>query len=158
MKQVAAGVGLGLCLWSAGACAGEELAWLAGQWCGQAGEERIEESWLPFADGRSYGVSRTLRGGRVGGFEFLRIEPVGGVATYLAQPGGRAATAFRRTAGGEGWVRFENPAHDFPQRIEYRREGERLRAEIAGPGRDGKEMRIAFQYARCKGEPAPGKG
>jgi hypothetical protein len=29
-------------------------------------------------------------------------------------------------------VRFENPSHDFPQRIEYRRDGNVLRAEASG--------------------------
>lgn len=40
---------------------------------------------------------------------------------YLASPGGRCpATLFRlETLKGE-YVVFANPAHDFPQRIEYR--------------------------------------
>ncbi|MEG3789731.1 DUF6265 family protein [Lysobacter sp. CCNWLW3] len=126
-----------------------DLGWLAGHWCSQADGERIDETWLPATDGRLYGVSRTVRAGKVTGFEFLRIEPVDGVATYLAQPGGGQATAFARSQGGAQRVRFENPAHDFPQRIEYRREGERLHAQIAGPGRDDKEVRIAFEYRRC---------
>ncbi|KQZ56421.1 MULTISPECIES: DUF6265 family protein [unclassified Lysobacter] len=125
------------------------LGWMAGHWCSEAGGERIDETWLPAAQGRLYGVSRTVRAGEVTSFEFLRIEPVDGVATYLAQPGGGPATAFARSDGGANRVRFENPAHDFPQSIEYRRDGERLHAEIAGPGRDGKPQRIPFEYRRC---------
>ena len=125
------------------------LSWMAGHWCSEADGERIDETWLPAADGRLYGVSRTVRAGKVTGFEFLRIEPVDGVATYLAQPGGGKATAFARSDGGANRVRFENPAHDFPQSIEYRRDGERLHAEIAGPGRDGKPLRIPYEYRRC---------
>ncbi len=72
-----------------------------------------------------------------------------GTQSYIAQPGGRPPTAFRRTAGGERWVRFENPEHDFPRRIEYRREGDALHAEIAGPDENGKEIVISFDYSRC---------
>jgi hypothetical protein len=150
--RIAALLGLLLPLAAAPLSAAEpdaDLGWMAGHWCSQADGERIDESWLPATDGRLYGVSRTVRAGRVTGFEFLRIEPVDGVSTYLAQPGGGKATAFARSQGGAQRVRFENPAHDFPQRIEYRREGERLHAQIAGPGRDGKEVRIAFEYQRC---------
>lgn len=125
------------------------LDWMAGHWCRSDGDMRIEEVWLPAHDGRLHGVSRMTRGAKVASFEFLRIEPVEGEDTYLAQPGGRPATAFRRTAGGAGWVRFENAQHDFPQRIEYRREDDRLRAGIAGPGRDGGTMVIPFELAVC---------
>ncbi|KRA17656.1 DUF6265 family protein [Lysobacter sp. Root604] len=152
MNFAASLLGLGLLLAVSPTPASEaaaDLGWMAGHWCSEADGERIDETWLPAVGGRLYGVSRTARGERVGSFEFLRIEPVDGVSTYLAQPGGGKATAFRRSEGGPNRVRFENLAHDFPQRIEYRREGERLHAEIAGPGREGKELRIAFEYRRC---------
>jgi hypothetical protein len=29
---------------------------------------------------------------------------------------------------------FENPAHDFPTRVAYRRDGDRLVATVSGPG------------------------
>ena len=127
------------------------LDWLAGHWCGGDAGERVEESWLAPRGGELLGLGRTIKGERMVAFEFLRITLVDGVPTYLAQPDGRAATAFARSAGGESWVRFENKAHDFPQRIEYRRTGDTLRAEIAGPGEDGKEMVIGFDYGRCPG-------
>jgi hypothetical protein len=126
------------------------LDWLAGQWCGGEGNERVEEHWMsPAKNGELLGLSRTLKDGRMASFEFLRIGDVDGVPTYLAQPGGRPPTAFKRTHGGERWVRFENPAHDFPTRIEYRREGETLQAQVGGKGRDGKEMRFTFDFVRC---------
>ena len=95
------------------------------------------------------GVSRTVANGRKTQFEFLRIELVDDVPTYVAQPQGRAGTAFRRSASGDDWIRFENLTHDFPQRIEYRRSGDTLQAEIAGPGEDGKTMSIPFEFTRC---------
>jgi hypothetical protein len=132
---------------------GPGLAWLEGRWCGGDASTRVEETWLPDHGDMHFGVSRTVRDGRVVAFEFLRITVVDGTATYLAQPGGRPPTAFARTDGGEHWVRFENPQHDFPTRIEYRRTGDSMTAEIAGPGRDGQEQAIAFEFRRCPDRP-----
>ena len=127
----------------------DDFDWLAGRWCGGEGSEQVEEQWLAPAGGQMLGVSRTLKGGRMASFEFLRIVDKGGVPTYMAQPGGRPPTEFARTAGGNDWVRFENPAHDFPTRIEYRRIGEALQAHVSGAGGDGKEAGFALDYVRC---------
>jgi Domain of unknown function (DUF6265) len=128
----------------------DPLDWMEGDWCGSSGDERIEEHWLPAHGGLRLGVARTLEGPRTSAFEFLRIEVVDGVATYIAQPGGAPPTAFKRTAGGDNWIRFENLQHDFPKRIEYRRTGNALHAEIAGPGKDGRETVIPFDFAVCQ--------
>lgn len=131
------------------AAATAPLDWMEGRWCSDDGGGRVEEHWLSPVHGEQLGVSRTLKQGRMATFEFLRISVVDGVPTYLAQPGGRPPTAFRRSAGGERWVRFENPAHDFPTRIEYRREGEALQAQVGGKGRDGKETAFTIDFVRC---------
>ena len=125
------------------------LHWLSGRWCNGAGASVSEEYWLPARGELMLGVSRTVKNERAVAFEFLRVAEVDGVVTYLAQPEGRPETAFKRTGGGENWVRFENPQHDFPTRIEYRREGDVLTAEIAGPGKEGKEKVIPFPFQRC---------
>ena len=131
------------------------LHWLSGRWCNGAGASVAEEYWLPANGDLMLGVSRTVKNGRAVAFEFLRIAVVDGVVSYLAQPEGRAPTVFKLTASGENWVRFENPQHDFPTRIEYRREGDLLNAEIAGPGKAGKEGKagaekvIPFPFQRC---------
>ena len=126
-----------------------DLDWLAGNWCGGEAGLTIEERWLAPRGGELLGLSRTSQGERMVAFEFLRIVAVDGVPTYLAQPDGRPPTAFARTTGGEDWVRFENPAHDFPQRIEYRRTAEGLHAEISGPGDNGETQRMRFDYRPC---------
>lgn len=126
------------------------LSWLAGHWCGGSGDEQIEEFWMSPHGDVQLGVSRTLKADRTTGFEFMRIALVDSVPTYIAQVGGDKPVSFKRSAGGENWVRFENPAHDFPTRVEYRRNGDALHAHIAGPGKDGKEVVIPFDYTRCK--------
>ena len=126
-----------------------QLSWMSGRWCTTGGEQTIEEHWLPHRGDMLLGVNRTLKGDRTLSFEFLRIVLIDGKATYVAQPSGQPPTSFTRTDGGVNWVRFENRAHDFPQRIEYRRQGEALHAEIGGPGQDGREKVIAFDFAAC---------
>jgi len=128
----------------------EALAWLEGNWCGSDEDQQIEESWFAPRQDETTGMSRTISGGRVISFEYMRIASLDGVQTLLAQPDGNAPTKFARTDGGEGWIRFENKQHDYPQRIEYRREGGNLTAEIGGPGAQGKEEVISYRYAPCK--------
>lgn len=125
------------------------IDWIAGHWCVDLGENTVEELWLPPHGGVVVGLGRTRTTDRTIAFEYFRIVDRDGIQSYIAQPGGQPPTAFKRTAGGERWVRFENPDHDFPQRVEYRRDGDALRAEIAGPGENGKEVVITFDYSRC---------
>jgi hypothetical protein len=123
--------------------------WLSGHWCAKIDDALIEEYWLPPNAGLAIGVGRTLKAGKTVTFEFMRIETRDGVTNYLAMHDGKPAVAFRLTASGPDWARFENPQHDFPKRLEYRRTPAGLHAEIAGPGKDGKEVVISFEYRRC---------
>jgi hypothetical protein len=127
----------------------DKLDWIDGHWCSDGNGERIEEIWLPSHGGVMLGMSRTLAGERTSSFEYMRIVLGEHGPAYIAQPGGRPPVSFLRSDGGTNWVRFENPEHDFPQRIEYRREGNTLHAKIAGPGEDGKEFEIPFEYVPC---------
>ena len=143
---------LGACLvlWTGHTAAcGPGLDWLAGKWCSNDQGRQVDEVWLPAAGGELLGMSRTLQDGKVETFEYMRIVFKGKDATLHVQPNGAPPTLFSQAASGDGWIQFENSAHDFPNRIEYRRDGDQLHAFIAGPGRDGKELKIPFDYRRC---------
>lgn len=111
----------------------DDLAWMSGRWESNADGRWTEESWSAPRGGVMLGFSRSGRGETMREFEFLRLQASDdGVPVYLAQPGGRApATAFRLTARDATSATFENPRHDFPQRIVYRRDGEVLIATIS---------------------------
>jgi len=79
----------------------------------------------------------------------MRIETRDGETHFVAVLEGQEPTKFKLTGSGADWARFENPQHDFPTRIEFRRTAGGLHAEIAGPGKDGKEKVIPFDYRRC---------
>lgn len=146
IKSMVGLLGAGLALGSGAATATETgFDWLAGHWCGGTEQRRIEEVWLPQAGGALLGMSRTLAGNSTESFEFMRLVPSGKDAGFHVQPNGVPATVFTIARQGRGRVVFENPAHDFPNRIEYRREGEALHAVISGPGEDA----IRFDYQHC---------
>jgi uncharacterized protein DUF6265 len=125
------------------------LGWFAGHWCSDRNGDFIEEQWLAPRGDLLLGLSRTVKGTKTASFEFLRIEWKDGVPSYIAQPQGQPPVAFKWTAGGPDWARFENPAHDFPTRVEYRRTKAGLWAEISGPAKEGKPLAIPFDYQAC---------
>jgi hypothetical protein len=123
--------------------------WLSGHWCGERAGELLEEFWLPPEGDLALGVGRTVKSGVTTSHEFLRIETRDGVTSLTAFHDNQPPTPFKLTAAGADWARFENPQHDFPKRIEYRRTASGLRAEIAGPGKDGQQAVIPFEFRRC---------
>ncbi len=127
----------------------QPLDFMTGHWCRSTERGVTEEIWFPPAGGETIGMNRSIREGRQSGFEFMRIARIDGETTFIAQPGGQAPVEFTRVDGGDGWIRFENPDHDFPTSIEYRRSGETLEATISGPGDAGEAMSIDFSFELC---------
>ncbi len=117
-----------------------ELSWLAGTWstAGSPGSATFEERWTPPAGGAMLAVARTLKGGRMTGFEFLRIVERDGSLVYIAQPGGRPPTEFALTRLASDGATFENPAHDFPKMIRYTRKGNDTLEARVSDGTDAK--------------------
>ncbi len=97
------------------------LAWMAGCWEQRAAGRVTQEHWMAPSGGTMIGMSRTVAGGATRGWEFLRIAYASGTLTYIAQPSGQAETAFAASSVSDTLVAFDNPTHDFPQRIVYRR-------------------------------------
>jgi hypothetical protein len=122
------------------------LGWLAGHWRAAVEDAVIEEGWLGPAGGTMLGVNRTLADDRTVGFEFLRLEERDGGIVLFASPGGRfPATEFTMIEQEGQRAVFANPDHDFPQRITYRREGDRLHAEIEG-AEAGEKKKIGWVF------------
>jgi hypothetical protein len=125
------------------------LDWFVGHWCSDRNGAFIEETWLAPRGDLLLGLSRTVKGTKTSSFEYLRVEWTNGVPSYVAQPQGQPPVAFKWIAGGTDWARFENIANDFPKQVEYRRTQAGLYAQISGPGKDGKNIAIPFDYRVC---------
>lgn len=110
------------------------LAWIAGAWSVSSNGRVVEEIWTAPAGGTMIGAGRTVSGDKTKFFEFLRIVEKDGTLVYIASPRGGATTEFAMSASGESSVTFANPKHDFPQKITYRRDGEKLCARVEGEG------------------------
>ena len=108
------------------------LGWMSGTWVHEDARQKVTESWVGPANGMMAAVNLTAYPGGKRSFEFLRIVDAGESMSYLASPGGRAPVEFKLREVGERRVVFENAAHDFPQRIAYWMEGERLAARVEG--------------------------
>ncbi|HEV2746841.1 MAG TPA: DUF6265 family protein [Allosphingosinicella sp.] len=110
----------------------DSLGWMSGTWVGETRTGWAEEHWTAPRGGMMLGLSRTGTGLKGANFEYIRIAPDGtGALTYWAFVGGRAPVGFILAKAGTSTVVFENPHHDFPQRITYRREGDAMTATIS---------------------------
>ena len=124
------------------------LSWITGAWSETKGEVTTRETWQA-SDGALVGTAETLRAGKSPHVEQMKItaEPAG--ATFTAIIPGQSPTPFLLLAGGEGEAVFENKAHDFPQRVIYRRCGADLCARIEGL--TGGKLRFQeWRYTRVK--------
>lgn len=121
-----------------------DVSWLSGCWASDGAEPGSGEQWTMPAGGSMFAVSRTVRGGKTTAFEFLRIiETEDGGLLYIALPSGQTLTTFVMISISPDEVVFENPDHDFPQRVAYRRAAGQLVGRIEGTI-NGQDRRIEF--------------
>lgn len=133
------------------------LQWLAGCWDAQGGEARSGEQWLSPAGGTMLGVSRTVRSGRTVAHEFMQTRlDAGQRLVLIALPSAQKETTFVASRIGADEVVFENPAHDFPQRVIDRLRpalgAGRVLGRIAGL-RNGQARGIDLPFRRAACEP-----
>ena len=118
---------------SAGTSVQEDLSGLSWLARSVARRDGPREHWTKAAGGMMLGVSRTVVGDKVVGFEFLRIEVRAEGVYYVAQPNGRAGTDFKLTKLEGESAMFETPEHDHPKIIRYQKgEDGSLTAQIEG--------------------------
>lgn len=153
-----------LATWPAAPCRAaesvERLSWLAGCWRAEGGEPGSGEQWLAPAGGTLLGVSRTVKNGVTVAYEFMQIRPDdGGNLVFVARPSGQPEASFALRPGSPAEAVFENPQHDFPQRVIYRLEdGGRLRARIEGQRPGGALRGIDFPLQRVPCDAPPPRG
>lgn len=125
----------------------EDLAFISGGWQEVSNNLRIDEHWTSVAGGSLMGVSRTVKDGRTVAFEYLRIESRSDGIYYVAHPRGQSpGTEFKLVRLQAREAVFENPLHDFPKRIIYRRNPDgSLTARVEGDGSE-REKPQEFHY------------
>jgi hypothetical protein len=129
-----------------------DLAFMTGCWKFEAKGRVVEEHWMAPSGGSLIGISRTVVNGKTTEVEFLQIRDLADGLSYIAKPSNQAEAKFVATAKTGDDVSFENPTHDFPQRIRYRLDGNTLRARVEGTI-NGKSRGIDFPYVKVSCTP-----
>jgi hypothetical protein len=107
-----------------------DLGWMSGHWI--TADAATEEDWTAPRGGIMLGTGRTVHDGTLREYEFIRLQAgADGVPIYWGSPNGATPVGFRLTRAGASSATFDNPDHDYPQRIRYRRDGAALVATIS---------------------------
>lgn len=133
-----------------------DLTWLKGCWRTKAPREaesgsQTTEVWIDPPGPALFGYSYTEGEGAVQGWEQMRIDAAdGGHPRFVAMPGGGDPVEFRMAEQinldePTHIVVFDNAAHDYPQRITYQRDRNRLIATISRA--DGSDP-YTYEYRR----------
>jgi Domain of unknown function (DUF6265) len=130
-----------------------DLSWISGCWETNNNGRVTTERWAKATDNLMLGTSQTVKETKSVSFEFLRIVNNGQGLMYVAQPSNaKEPTAFAAKTVSANEVVFENPKHDFPQRIIYKQtKPDMLDARIEGKQGE-KEMGMDFPMKRVKCE------
>ena len=117
-----------------------------------AGERVVEEQWMAPRGGIMLNLGRTVRGDTLVEYESVVLREQAGRLVYEAHPSGQPSAVFTSQTVTDSEVVFENPAHDYPQRVGYTRNGDALLGWIDGTA-NGKARRVEFPYHRvaCPG-------
>jgi hypothetical protein len=122
----------------------KDLSWLAGRWEGASGGGTFEEHWTTSVGGVMIGMGRLVKGDKTIFTEFLKIVETKDGAEYRAIIDGQPETSFKLKSRSADEILFENPEHDFPQRIGYRKEKDGILAWIEG-SQGGKTSKMEFR-------------
>ena len=109
----------------------KKLEWLSGTWAMEKDGTTTEEHWRPLQGTTLMGTSHTFDAKSSKFFEFLRITAMRGTIAYIASPQGMKPTVFPLAKLEDGVVVFENPQHDYPQRIRYEKTDKGVTATIS---------------------------
>ncbi len=130
----------------------QKTKWLIGSWQRKSEKGILTETWHLLNDstftGRSFFVNNI---GDTLSSETIRLEQRNGKLYYIPIVSGQndgKAILFTQTNLSDSMVIFENPTHDFPQKIDYRfQKPDSLIAEVSASSEETKKS-IVFRMRR----------
>ena len=121
-----------------------------GRWEMKTKKGVLVESWTKKNDSTLTGYSYMLAGTDSIPQEVMELSFSGNRISFTATAAGQndnKPVSFPLVSMVEGWFHFENPQHDFPQRISYQASDKILRVVISGPSEKGRRE-IPFNFIR----------
>jgi hypothetical protein len=131
----------------------EKAEWLVGEWENKSPFGNLSESWQKQNDSLFNGQSFFIKGKDTIHSEAIVLSELKGVVTYSPQVKGQnddKPVDFKMTSATDKQLVFENPTHDFPQKITYTKiTNDSLVAEISGK-QQGKPASEQFGMTKKK--------
>ncbi|PKB15663.1 DUF6265 family protein [Flavobacterium sp. 5] len=96
--------------------------WLLGKWDTKIDDGNLSENWKQINDSTFQGESFFIKGKDTLHYESIVLQQKGEELFYNAKVKGQnedKAVPFKLTLGNEKQLVFENPKHDYPQKIIY---------------------------------------
>lgn len=125
----------------------EKVNWLVGEWGNTTPEGNLTETWSQLNDSTLTGKTVFMSGTDTLFTENIEIMQVNDSLLYNTKVSNQnqgKAVSFKASNITDNQIVFENPKHDFPQKISYNRiSSDSLVAEISGM-KDGKESKESF--------------
>lgn len=126
-----------------------DFARLTGCWENNAGAKQRDEIWSKPSGGMMLGIGRVVVNGKTTEYEFMRIHQEEDGLYFTAQDAQQSATSFKLISLRDNVATFENPEHDFPQRIIYvLKSTATLKARIEG-AIEGKQHSVDYSFRRA---------
>lgn len=115
----------------------KDLDWLTGRWTAiknKPGKLRTER-WEYLGSGRMEGYGTVKQGTDTTFHETMQIEDRDGILYFIAEvPENKTPVLFKITKTSPDGFDCENPLHDFPKKIIYRKISDTLNVNISGNG------------------------
>lgn len=149
MKKLLAALSLLVCwYWSSAQSSVADMTslhWLVGTWetTDPSAGKTLLEVWTLQPEGYLSGEGISVKEGDTTLFERLQIVPKNDGMEYVAHViSNPAPVIFRMTDLGTRTFTVENPDHDFPRKIVYTFDGDKLTTRVSG---DGQEYSAIYQ-------------
>lgn len=136
----------------------DAVAWLAGSWQGALGDDPLEETWLPPADGTMVGLFRWLKGGEVYLYELLSFEETADGLVLKIKHFGPGLVGWEEKGEwklfdlvelADGKAVFAERGDEVEHtRVSYRPDGERGMVATFEEERNGEPVVLTFRYER----------
>jgi len=130
----------------------QSLEWLLGEWQYTQRALMFTEQWKYSADSMSFmGKGITYKNEKIVSQEEMLIKMIDGALHYIVtvkNHNENQAIPFRLTTATKNSVIFENPDHDFPQKIEYTMINKDSINAVVSATSNEKVRKLEFHFSR----------